>query len=488
MTRQSGSRLIRTSSFRLTMLYAGLFVISVTILFGVVYLSAVQTMGRQIDHTVNDEVTEVLANAPPGNLAALQHTIAEFAVKSPSLRYLLQDNHGVVLAGNLPHVNPLPGVHALPGHEAGKHAASIRGKGVLIPGGYLFVGASDYEMREMKAAVARAFAVSLVFTVILALAGGTLMSLGVLRRVETIGRTTRDIIAGDLTRRIPLRGSDDEFDQLATGLNAMLDRIQALMAGLQQVSSDIAHDLRTPLTRLRQRLELARRSQDMNVAGSMAERLERGNALRDVLDDSIDNVDAILRTFSALLRIAQIEAGTRRSGFVELDLAPLLEGLAETFQPVAEERGKSLTASVAGPLMVLGDRELITQMFANLIENAIRHTPYGARIVVQGRPDGIFVQDDGPGIPASMHQHVLARFARLDASRTTPGDGLGLSMVAAVAQLHGATLLLQDAGPGLRAVLEFPELEASMITRHHEHAGGHDQVVMHDQASAPAAR
>jgi signal transduction histidine kinase len=440
------ARLIRTSSFRLTTLYAVLFVVSVTILFGVVYLSAVDTMMRQIDHTVADELAEVRASAAPSDLAAMQKAVTEFARRSPGLYYLLQDDSGAILAGNMPHVAPVPGRQTLPrtvqSLVARRHAA-VRGVGVTIPGGFLFVGASDHELREMKEAIIRAFLLSLAVTVPLALAGGVAMSLGVLRRVETIGRASRDIMAGDLTRRIPVRGAEDEFDHLAGGLNAMLDRIQSLMAGLQQVSSDIAHDLRTPLTRVRQRLELARQ-REATVGG-----------LHQALDGSIEDVDAILRTFGALLRIAQVEAGTRRSGFVDLDLAPLLEGLVETYQPVAEEREQTLTAAVAEPLMVQGDRELIVQMFANLIENAIRHTPPGTRIAVTGGRTGVAVEDSGPGIPPALREHVLARFARLEASRTTPGDGLGLSMVSAIAQLHGASLMLQDAGPGLRVVVRF---------------------------------
>jgi len=432
------------------MLYAGLFVVSVTILFGVVFWSAAQTMARQIDQTVSDELAEVRASASSGDILALQSAVTEFAARSPGLRYLLQDDAGHVLAGDLPPIDAVPGARLLSRPDVGKPAGAIRGRGVAVPGGYLFVGANDHELGEMEEAVVRAFGVSLVVTVMLALAGGAMMSLSVLRRVEALGRTSRDIMAGDLALRLPLRGVEDEFDQLATSLNAMLDRIQALMAGLQQVSSDIAHDLRTPLTRVRQRLELARR------------RADTVDALHTALDGSIGDVDAILRTFAALLRIAQVEAGTRRSGFVELDLSALLGELVEIYQPVAEERGQILTGSVEGPLTMRGDRELILQMFANLIENAMRHTPPRTRIAVTriavvGGPATIAVEDDGPGIPAASRAQVFARFHRLEASRTTPGDGLGLSMVAAVAQLHGASVTLQDAGPGLRVAVTFAE-------------------------------
>jgi signal transduction histidine kinase len=227
----------------------------------------------------------------------------------------------------------------------------------------------------------------------------------------------------------------------------MLDRIQNLMLDLQQVSSDIAHDLRTPLTRLRQRLELARR-REQTVKG-----------LHDALDDAIGNSDAILETFGALLRIAQIEAGTRRARFASVALSELLSGLIETYQPVAEEKGQSLQGQIAPGLLVHGDRELLTQLFSNLIENAIGHSQDGAEITVAAAASRgavlVSVGDNGPGIPAALRSKVLQRFYRLEASRTTPGNGLGLSMVAAIATLHDATLDLQDNEPGLRCLVRF---------------------------------
>jgi signal transduction histidine kinase len=255
-------------------------------------------------------------------------------------------------------------------------------------------------------------------------------------------------MAGDLTQRMTLCGTDDEFDRLSSSLNAMLDRIQDLMLGLQQVSNDIAHDLRTPLTRLRQCLELARRREG-TVEG-----------LHAAVDGAIGNVDAILETFGALLRIAQIEAGTRRSGFQPVSLGALLSELIEAYQPVAEERAQKLDAQIAPDLWVLGDRDLLMQMFANLIDNAVAHSVVGADLSVQAvsavRGIEVIVSDSGPGIPAQYRQAVLQRFYRLDRSRSTPGSGLGLSLVSAVASLHDATLALEDNEPGLRCVIAFP--------------------------------
>jgi signal transduction histidine kinase len=254
-------------------------------------------------------------------------------------------------------------------------------------------------------------------------------------------------MAGDLSRRLPRGRRRDEFDGLAVELNAMLERIETLMEDVRQVTNDIAHDLRTPLARLRHGLEDARRK-----AGSVQD-YERA------VDAAVEETDRILETFTALLRIAQIEAGTRRAGFAEVDLSGLLSGLAETYAVVAEDRGQALTSTIEPGVRAVGDRDLLGQMVANLIENALTHTPPRSRIAVTlaAGADGpvATVADDGPGIPADMRQQVLKPFVRLEGSRTAPGNGLGLASVAAIARLHGIALGLSDNGPGLRATLPF---------------------------------
>jgi signal transduction histidine kinase len=272
----------------------------------------------------------------------------------------------------------------------------------------------------------------------------------VLRKVEAVARTSREIVGGDLKRRIPTSGTDDEFDRLATSLNTMLERIQDLMEDIRQVSSDIAHDLRTPITRLRQRLELALRS---------AETVE---SLRQAMEETLGDVDGILETFGALLRIAQIESGSRKSAFAEVDLGLVLQRIAEAYEPVAAERSQTLVASVAPGLWVRGDRELLTQLFANLVENAIQHSPSGAAIAVVGRGEAeavdVTIADNGPGVPAGLRQKVFQRFFRMEESRTTQGNGLGLSLVAAIAALHDVAVELGDRAPGLEVRIVFPRL------------------------------
>jgi signal transduction histidine kinase len=446
-------RLFRTSSFRLTLLYAAVLGGSAMLLFGIAAWSVTGFMTEQIDATTASELAEVQADADGQSTDALRQVIEGLTVRSPGIFYLLQSADGHVLAGNMLPLEPKPGPRALAwAHQPPEHhtPGGIRGRGLVLPdGAYLFVGVSDYQLGEVREVIIRAGLLGLAAALVLALAGGVAMSYGVLRRVEAISRASRAIMAGDLQQRMALRGTDDEFDHLSASLNGMLDRIQDLMLGLQQVSSDIAHDLRTPLTRLRQRLEMARR-REHSVEG-----------LHNALDGAIHNGEAILETFGALLRIAQVEAGTRRSGFTAVALSELLDGLIEAYQPVAEEKRQSLQGRVTPGLHVHGDRELLTQLFANLIENAISHSPAGTKISVESAvaPSEVLVvvADNGPGIPVAFRRKVLQRFYRLEASRTTPGNGLGLSLVAAVATLHTAAIDLQDNEPGLKCRLRFPK-------------------------------
>lgn len=447
-------RLVRTSSFRLTLLYAGLFAASVLILLGAMLWWGTSYITGEMDTTVSNELIEVQTDAAQAGSGGMRATVAAMTAQSPGMRYLLETPTGRVLAGNMPALPPQVGVLTWHPPRSGLERRqplrrSVRGRMIRIADGdYLFVGLNSFELHEMREMVTRAFLWVLVATLLLAMLVGAATSLGLLRRVEAISRAGQDIVGGDLSRRIAVRGTDDEFDHLALGLNAMLDRIQALMEGLNQVSTDIAHDLRTPLTRLRQRLELAR------LRGNSVE------ALRHALDAAMTDVDAILDTFAALLRIAQIEAGSQTAEFAAIDLSTLLEELLAFYAPVAEEEGHMATGAIAPGLGVHGDAELLTQLFANLLENALHHTPPGTEVAVAARQDRgrvlVEVRDTGPGIPAELRDKVFQRFFRLERSRTTPGTGLGLSLVAAVAQLHRIDVGLADNHPGLVVRLRFP--------------------------------
>lgn len=446
-------RFFRTSSFRLTIVYAAIFSLAGLALFAVIAWSVDGFMSGQIDDTVSNELTEIQADAGGTDIQALKRVIDGVTLHSPGFYYLLQTPDGHVLAGNMDAIRPQPGrrhlrwTHRAPEHHAG---SGVRGRGVVLPdGSYLFVGLSDYELAEVQEVVVRTFALGVSATIILAIAGGIVMSFGVLRRVESVSRASRAIMEGDLTQRMTLRGANDEFDHLSSSLNAMLDRIQHLMEGLQQVSNDIAHDLRTPLARLRQRLELAQR------------RETTAEGFKTALDDAIAHVDGILDAFGALLRIAQIEAGTRRAGFKPIRLDTLLNDLVEAYQPVAEEKGQTLKGKITSDLRLFGDQELLILMFANLIENAIRYTPAHSDISIEAYHEpkvvSVVVADRGPGIPVEYREKVLRRFYRMESSRTTPGNGLGLSQVSAIVNLHNGELALEDNEPGLRCRLIFPD-------------------------------
>jgi signal transduction histidine kinase len=305
-------------------------------------------------------------------------------------------------------------------------------------------------IEDIEDVILNGVVVALVLAVAIGLGAGALLGRSILHRVENVTRTAEAITNGDLSQRIALTGSGDDFDRLAATLNTMLDRISDLLENLRQVSNDIAHDLRTPLAHLRQRLEDAK-----SHAGSI-------NDYRQAVDDAIEDADGLLNTFSALLRIAQVEAGTQRASVCSVDLSDVMQTVAEAYAPDIEDSGRSLQADIPVGVTITGDRELLTQLFANLLANALRHTPRGTHIAIRLRENHSAVvaevSDDGPGIPLEEHTRVFRRFYRLERSRTTPGNGLGLSLVGAVANLHHATIDLLDKKPGLIVLIRFPKI------------------------------
>jgi signal transduction histidine kinase len=320
---------------------------------------------------------------------------------------------------------------------------------VLVGNLRLLVGRDVRDLEATRSLIVGALGWGLAISVGLALAGGLMMTSRMVRRIEAINDTSREIVEGDLTRRIPASGSGDDFDKLVGNLNGMLDRITGLMETVRQVSDNIAHDLRTPLTRLRSRLEIARAQQGRSEAEARA-----------AVEQAIEEADGLLATFNALLRIARIEAEQRREGFAPVDLGSLLTDVAELYEPVAAERDQTIALELGSGASVEGDRDLLLQAVANLVDNAIKYTPVGGHVVLGLQTAGelvdLYVTDTGPSIPADQRERVFDRFHRLEASRSTPGSGLGLSLVRAVARLHGATIRLSDDAPGLRVTLALP--------------------------------
>jgi signal transduction histidine kinase len=435
-----------TSTFRLALLYAAVTGISFALLFAVIFWSTTRFMRHQIDDSVANELNEILTDAP-GDPAGIRTMVSGLARQSSGFAYLFQDAAGHELAGNIRALPPRVGVFewesvaTAPDRRRGR----IRGQGVLVGDNYLFVGWSTHQLHEMAEFIADSFMWGSAAAIALALAGGAVMSGRLVRKIETVSATSRNIIQGDLTQRVPVAHAGDEFDRLSLSVNAMLDRIETLMGDLRQVTTDIAHDLRTPLTRLGQRLEYAARSNaDPQV-------------LRQTLDAARDEVDDILAMFAALLRIAEVESGARKAAFSRVDLGEVVDTVIEVYRSAAEEKGQQLEHSVDPEVTATGDRELLIQLFANLVDNAIRHCPRGSRIQVVARRQASLVEvsvcDNGPGIPAQMRAKVLQRFVRLENSRTSPGYGLGLSLAAAIANLHDAPLSVDDNSPGLRVSL-----------------------------------
>jgi signal transduction histidine kinase len=446
-------RALGTASFRLAALYAGLFAVSVAILGGVSLWTIRHALDRQMADRIEAEITTLTTTYESGGLPSLIASVHARERGATALDYAVEQPRGTRLAGILP---PLPAGGGWMTLDGGaRHADEmveppehLRARVVDVPGGVrIGVGDDLSRIDDVEETVLTAFAWVAALVAAFGIGGGVLMSLGFLRRVDAITRTAEAIIAGDLTRRITLRGGNDDLDRLAATLNHMLDRIAALMESLRQVSNDIAHDLRTPLTRLYQGLNAARLQQD-DIGG-----------YQHAIERAIAEAEGLLDTFGALLRIAQIEAGSRRSGFRPIDLAELAKGVIEVFEPVAEDQNHRLSAAISSTPLIEGDRELLVQALVNLIENALRHTPVGSTVTVTvaANQDSaeLCVRDDGPGVPEAERTRILDRFYRREASRTTPGSGLGLALIAAVADLHQAELSVEDAGPGLRVRLRF---------------------------------
>ncbi|MHA3793118.1 HAMP domain-containing sensor histidine kinase [Rhizorhabdus wittichii] len=369
------------------------------------------------------------------------------------LGLLLTTANGRFLAGNIRLRRALPEGFSTVGRALGLKGLST-GRALVRPIGdglILTVVAETEPFDDYNAARARIYLFGFGSIILVVVAGVATFGFVIGRRIVAMRRTVEAIVDGDMQRRVPVDGSDSAFDQQARAFNAMLDRIAALMAEISNVSNDIAHDLRTPLARLRGRLQaLARRAEDGAPPGAIAAEIEA----------AIAESDTLLAMFAAILRIAEIEGGARRAGFERVDLGAIAHHVATTMQPAAADAGRSLADGDPVHLPVAGDRRLLAQALINLVENAIRHTPEGSRIRIAATRTGdravVAIEDDGPGIPAAERARALRRFGRLDGSRASSGHGLGLPLVESIARLHRGTLSLDDAGPGLRAVIALP--------------------------------
>ncbi len=388
-----------------------------------------------------DEDDGDFIEAVRSNIAAAHHSSNLYMATAPD---------GSVLAGNFKPIDVPDGWSTVPGKAVGLgHDLTFRLYAGRVQGDRLIVGESYEDIEALENTTLASFGWASIAVVLMALGGGGLIAVSAGRRFRAVRETMGRVAQGELGARIPLLGKGDDIDLLSRDINEALARLETNVEGMRQVSTDIAHDLKTPLNRLRITLEDARRKGG------------RGATVVGELDAAILEADSVNRTFEALLRIAQIESGARRARFTRVDLGDVLASVAELYGGAVEDAGLDLvTVLPASPCMVTGDRELLMQMYANLVENAIRHCPPGTSLRLAGdaRSGRIVtvVEDNGPGVPPAEADKVFRRLYRLERSRGSPGTGLGLSLVKAVAELHGATIRLEDARPGLRAVVEFP--------------------------------
>ncbi|TGV08787.1 HAMP domain-containing protein [Mesorhizobium sp. M8A.F.Ca.ET.173.01.1.1] len=450
---EAWTRLLRSTPFRLALTFAFLFMLAFVLAGAIVYQMMSADLAEQLDDTIKETYAVIASAYADNDPKELVETVESHATRSPKKEQLfsLTDAAGNRLAGNftaagLPDGFSMFGAE-MPGMPPDTEYRAYSGS---VGADTLTIAFSLSETEELETIMLMSFGWATLIITGLAVTGGALLASRVQRRLDGIAATMVDVSHGRLDTRIPLTGKGDDIDIVSSQVNAALDRLSALVEGMKQVSADIAHDLKTPLNRLQMILE------------SAADKAARRQDVSDDLADARSEGHQINETFDALLRIAQIEAGARKARFTDVDLGEILQTIAEIYTDVAEDDGKVLSPTQLNEMVdrVHGDRELLTQMFANLVENALRHCPPGTTInlTVTRRGERVLasVADNGPGIPPGEREKVFQRLYRLDHSRSTPGSGLGLSLVRAIADLHGATIALEDRKPGLAVVVSFP--------------------------------
>ncbi|MGA0343128.1 MAG: ATP-binding protein [Arenicellales bacterium] len=453
----SRNKFLASSTFRLALLYVTLFTVSVLALFTFIYWSSARYMAAQSDAAMETEIRILSERYERSGVVGLRRLILERITRQQptgSALYLLMDPLSRPVVGN---ISRWPAVEEKDGwlsfrletrdrDDAQTHPA--RAKQFALSGGFrLLVGEDIQELKAAERQIIVALSWGVILTLLLGLAGGFFISRRMMARLEVINETSQRIIDGDLRRRVPVSHRGDEFDRLATHLNRMLDQIQELMEGIRQVSDNIAHDLKTPLSRLRQDLE------------EISTQRPHDPELSETLSHALREADRLLGLFNALLRIARIESETVTPTLVDLSLADLIKDIVEFYEPLADDKHQKITLLIDDAPQLAADRDMLFQSLANIMDNAIKYTPMGGRIQLRvgTREDRPFLSicDSGPGIATHEHDRVFQRFYRTDASRSTPGNGLGLSLARAVLQLHGAVIRLKANDPGLCVDLFF---------------------------------
>lgn len=448
-------RIAASAAYRIAFTYSSAFAFAIVVLGIVVYFAADAAFRGQQDARIVDESGEVVRAYHNRDLENLREAISrrEAGTLAKTYGYALFDRSGRRIWGSMRTTMPAVGLRDISFDDPSEGADAARALATDLPDGLRLVVALDpEELERIDGTIFALFAGAFGLVIILGIAGALFLGGYLQRRLSRISGTAQAIVRGDLDRRIPVSAREDEFDQLALALNAMLDRIAQLLENLQRVSSDVAHDLRTPLARLRSQLEQA-------LGGPHD--LE---TYRIAIEKGITQSDHMLTLFAAILRISEVEAGALKRTFAAIDLSHLLCDLCESYLPAVTDGGRTLTCNVAPGLKIRGDHELLAQALINLLDNAQHHTPSGTTIAVDAVTDGVHiavtVADDGPGVPPEDRTLIVRRFARLDTSRGTPGHGLGLNLVSAIATAHRGTLTIDDNQPGLRVTMTLPRLAA----------------------------
>jgi signal transduction histidine kinase len=458
-------RLFRTTAFKLALAYVIIIGLGFTLALGRLGENVAELIDQQIGQTLDADVKGLTDQFEEGGLGQLVNVVQRRALAPGASIYLVTASNGMPIAGNVLELPPgmLNQTEAVeisyerPG-EANVRRWALARVSVLSGGFRLLVGHDLEDRRRLGRILGSALTGSLLWLLAIGAFGGFLVGRRLLQRVDAMSAKAATLLHEDLTGRLPLSGAGDELDRLAQNLNVMLDRIARLMEGIREVSDNIAHDLRTPLTRLRNHAEQA-------LLADEGEAASQDDARKLALERVIEEADGLIRIFNALLLIARAEASPSSEGFSELDGAALAADMAELYEPSAEERGVRLKVAAQGAQKFRGHRELIGQALANLIDNALKHGApalpgetgeVAVAVTGDARAVEISVGDRGPGIPAADRERVLDRFVRLEASRSRPGSGLGLSLAAAVAQLHGGALRIEDNAPGLKVTLRLP--------------------------------
>ena len=461
-------RLFRTTPFRLTLLFLALFAAAASAFLAYIYVATAGEVTRRADTTITREMQSLEAVYRQGGFPALNQAVIERSTSDRGLLYLLMSKDGTTISGSIAE-SPikLSGDRAWESFrltETDSDGAVIkrpaRGLEERLSGGeILFVGADVGEAESYVVKILRALWGAGALVIVLGLGGGVLVSRDVSRNISGLSGVIEAVRSGDLRARAPIRGTRDEYDELAAGLNDMLDRLERSIGGLRHAGDAIAHDLRSPLTRLRARLESAMIEVD---AG-------KGDA-KQALHQALDDADGVLKTFNAVLAIARLEAAGEAPSQTVFDPGQLAADIAELYEPLCEDKGLDFKAELTPALSLKGNREFIAQALANILDNAVKYTPAGGAVMlrVRRRTSGdieMTVTDTGPGVPDAERARVIQRFVRLENSRNEPGSGLGLSLVAAVARAHRGHLELDDGpgavdgtGPGLRVALVLPKI------------------------------